>query len=431
MRHQELWRDHRSFHDLVAAHLFARHQRTRMPTAPPRNPPIDVPAFALFEYGFRPFFLAAGAYALLGLITWLWIFTTGMQLLPSQPAYLWHGHEMLYGFVSAAIAGFLLTAIPSWTGARGFARRPLVLLSTLWLAGRLAFAAASVLPLAAVAPFDLAFLPALGCLLARPLLRTRNRNSPLLLVLAGIWVTDVVFMYALMTQDPVLARSMLLVAIDIVLLLITVIGGRIGPAFTANALRARGRPADLRGSRWADYMVIGAMVAVVFVDVVAPWQRIAGGVAAVSAIAHAWRLIGWRSWKSLDEPLVWSLHLGYAWLPVGLAMKALYLAGSVPWAAHWLHALTIGVAAAMILAVMTRVALGHTGRPLRAPRLLASAYILLSTAAAARVFAPSVAPDAYRWSVMAAGALWICAFAIFVVVYTPILLRPRVDGRQG
>lgn len=402
-----------------------------MPTAPPRNPPIDVPAFALFEYGFRPFFLAAGAYALLGLIAWLWVFTTGVQLLPSQPAHLWHGHEMLYGFVSAAIAGFLLTAVPSWRGARGFARTPLVLLSMLWLAGRLAFAAAAVLPLAVVAVIDLAFLPVLGCLLARPLLRVRNRNSPLLFVLAGIWITDVVFMYALMTQDTLLARSMLLVAIDIVLLLITVIGGRIVPAFTANALRARGRPADLRSSRWADYIVIGAMVAVVLVDIVAPWQWIAGDVAAVAAIAHAWRLIGWRSWRSLDEPLVWSLHLAYAWLPVGLAMKALYLAGSVPWAAHWLHALTIGVAAAMILAVMTRAALGHTGRPLRAPRLIVSAYILLSIAAATRVFAPSIAPETYRWSVMAAGALWICAFAIFVVVYTPILSRPRIDGRQG
>ena len=151
----------------------------------------------------------------------------------------------------------------------------------------------------------------------------------------------------------------------------------------------------------------------------------------MAAIAHAWRLIGWRSLRTLDEPLVWSLHLAYAWLPAGLAMKALYFAGNVAWAAHWLHALTIGVAAAMILAVMTRASLGHTGRPLFASRLIAGAYILLSLAAVMRVFAPSLAPGAYRWSVMAAGTLWICAFGIFIVVYTPILLRPRIDGRQG
>ena len=114
-----------------------------------------------------------------------------------------------------------------------------------------------------------------------------------------------------------------------------------------------------------------------------------------------------------------------------MAMKALYLSGTAAWAVHWLHALTIGVAAAMILAVMTRASLGHTGRPLHASRLIGCAYIVLSLAAAMRVFAPALAPGAYQWSVMAAGTLWICAFAIFMVVYTPILLRPRVDGRQG
>lgn len=401
-------------------------------TAPPsQDSPIDSPAFALFAYGFRPFFLAAGAYAIVGLIAWLWIYTTGALPLPNQLAQLWHGHEMLYGFIGAAIAGFLLTAVPSWTGARGFAGTPLILLAALWLTGRLAFAAAAVLPLALVAVCELAFIPALGCLLAPPLLRVRNRNSPLLLVLASIWLTDVVFLYALMRDDVLLARTTLLVAIDIVLLLVTVIGGRIVPAFTANALRARGRTADLRSSRWTDGIVIGAMIAVVIVDIIAPWHRVAGAVAAVAAIAHAGRLIGWRSWRTLDEPLVWSLHLAYAWLPVGLAMKALYLAGNVAWAAHWLHALTIGVAAAMILAVMTRASLGHTGRPLLASRLIGGAYALLSLAAVMRVFAPPLAPRAYQWSVMVAGTLWICAFAIFIVVYTPILLRPRIDGRQG
>jgi len=398
--------------------------------APPsqNSPPT---AFALFAYGFRPFFLAAGVYALLALIAWLWIYTTGVQPLPNQPAQLWHGHEMLYGFIGAAIAGFLLTAVPSWTGARGFAGTPLILLAALWLAGRLAFAAAAVLPPAFVAACELAFIPALGCLLAPPLLRARNRNSPLLLVLASIWLTDVVFMYALMRNDVLLARTTLLVAIDIVLLLVTVIGGRIVPAFTANALRARGRATDLRSSRWTDGIVIGAMIAIVLVDVIAPWHPVAGAVAAVAAIAHAARLIGWRSWRTLDEPLVWSLHLAYAWLAVGLAMKALYLAANVAWAALWLHALTIGVAAAMILAVMTRASLGHTGRPLSASRLIGGAYILLSLAAVMRVFAPPLAPGAYQWSVMVAGTLWICAFAVFIVVYTPILLRSRIDGRQG
>jgi uncharacterized protein involved in response to NO len=397
----------------------------------PSQDSIKRPALALFAYGFRPFFLAAGVYALLGLIAWLWMYATGVHLLPSQPAQFWHGHEMLYGFIGAAIAGFLLTAVPSWTSARGFAGTPLILLAAVWLIGRLAFAAAAVLPLAIVAACELAFIPALAGLLAPPLLRARNRNSPLLLVLAAIWLTDVVFLYALMRDDVLLARTTLLVAIDIVLLLVTVISGRIVPAFTASALRARGLVPDLRTHRWVDGIVIAAMIAVVFVDIIAPWQWLASAVAAAAAIAHAWRLIGWRSWRTLDEPLVWSLHLAYAWLPAGLAMKALHLSGNAAWAAHWLHALTIGVAAAMILAVMTRASLGHTGRPLHVSRLISCAYIVLSLAAVVRVFAPPLAPGAYQWSVVAAGMLWICAFAIFMMVYTPILLRPRVDGRQG
>jgi uncharacterized protein involved in response to NO len=402
-----------------------------MAIPPSQDSPIKPPAFALFAYGFRPFFLAAGVYALLGLTAWLWMYTTGVHPLPSQPAQFWHGHEMLYGFICAAIAGFLLTAVPSWTGARGFAGRPLILLAALWLIGRLAFAAAAVLPLQIVAVCELAFIPALAGFLAPPLLRASNRNSPLLLVLASIWLTDVVFLYAQMRGDVLLARTTLLVAIDIVLLLVTVIGGRIVPAFTTSGLRARALVPDLRTSRWVDGIVIAAMIAVVFVDIVAPWHRVAGGVAAAAAIAHAARLIGWRSWRTSGEPLVWSLHLAYAWLPAGLTMKALYLAGNVAWAAHWLHALTIGVAAAMILAVMTRASLGHTGRPLLASRLIGGAYILLSLAAVMRVFAPVLAPGAYQWSVMVAGALWICAFAIFIMVYTPVLLRPRIDGRQG
>ncbi len=397
----------------------------------PGAPPARKPGFALFAYGFRPFFWATGAYALIGICAWLWIFATGALPLPGQPALLWHGHEMVYGFVGAAIAGFLLTAVPSWTGARGFAGLPLVLLATVWLAGRAAFAAAAVLPPALVAACELAFIPALACLLAPPLLRARNRNTPLLLVLAAFWLADACFLYALARGDVALARTALLVAVDVILLLVTVIGGRIVPVFTANALRGRGQPADIRGSRWTDGAAIGAMAAIVLADMRAPWHPAAGAAAALAAVAQAWRLAGWRSLQTAKEPLVWSLHLAYAWLPAGLAMKAVHLLTGASWAAHWLHALTIGVAASMILAVMTRAALGHTGRPLAAARPIAAAYLLLCLATVARVFAPRLATANYAGTVMVAGALWAAAFALFLAVYTPILMRPRADGRPG
>jgi uncharacterized protein involved in response to NO len=388
-------------------------------------------SFALFAYGFRPFFWAAGGYALLGIAAWLWIYAAGVLPLRDQPPQFWHGHEMLYGFVGAAIAGFLLTAVPSWTGARGFAGLPLVTLAMLWLAGRLAFAAIGVLPIALVALCELLFLPALIGLVAPPLVRARNRNTPFLLVLGAIWLSDAVYMYALLQGDAPLARNTLLVGIDIVLLLITVIGGRIVPAFTASGLRNRGVAADIRSSRWADGIAIAAMLAIVLVDVFAPWQPIAGAVAAAAAVAHAWRFAGWRSLRTLREPLVWSLHLAYAWLPLGLAMKAAYQLTGASWAAFWLHALTIGVAASMILAVMTRAALGHTGRALAAAKPIAVAYVLLSLAALVRVFAPSVAAAGYQWTIIAASVLWMAAFGLFLMTYTPILMRPRIDGRPG
>src|SRR5439155_16862449 len=192
----------------------------------PRKPRSSQQAFALFAYGFRPFFWAAGVFATLGLIAWLWVYTIGALPLRNQPPQLWHGHEMLYGFVAAAIAGFLLTAVPSWTGARGYAGAPLVVLTAVWFAGRLTFASASVLPITVVAACELAFLPALAVLIAPPLLRARNRNTRLLFVLAGIWFTDFVFVIAMARGDVLLARGALLVAIDIVLLLISIIGGR-------------------------------------------------------------------------------------------------------------------------------------------------------------------------------------------------------------
>ena len=386
--------------------------------------------WTLFAYGFRPFFLAALSYAPLAVLAWLSLRATGRLPLPGFPPQLWHGHEMIFGFVAAAIAGFLLTAVPSWTGERGFAGKPLILLTILWLAGRLAFACAAWIPLPALMAVELTFFPALMTLLAPPLLRARNRNTPLLIVLAALWSMDATFLYAVLRADVLLATTALRVSIDIVLLLITVIGGRIVPAFTANALRRRGIEAQVRSARWLEIAVIAAMALAVVIDIVSPFHPVAAVVAAIAACAHALRLAGWRGVRTLKEPIVWVLHLASAWLPVGLALKALYLGLSVPWAMQWLHALTLGAIAMMVVAVVTRASLGHSGRVLVVSRPTAVAYVLLTVAALLRVFGAIVATD-YEWSVRVSGALWIAAFALILAVYAPILLRPRIDGRPG
>jgi uncharacterized protein involved in response to NO len=386
---------------------------------------------ALFAYGFRPFFWGAGAFAVFAGVAWMVIYATGWSPLPAHLPQLWHAHEMIYGFIVAAIAGFLLTAVPGWTGTRGFSGAPLAVLTAVWLAGRMAFAAGAVLPLAFVAICDLAFLPALIALVAPPLLRAQNRNTPLLLVLAAIWLSDAIFLSALLRSDVLSARVTLVVAVDIILLLITIIGGRIVPAFTASALRARGEGTNVSSNRWADWLVISAMLVVVLTDAFMVERHIAGLTAALAALLHAWRFTGWGTLRILRDPLVWSLHLAYVWLPLGLALKAIHLVTGTNWSGYWLHALTIGVAASMILAVMTRAALGHTGRPLVPARAIAVAYVLLSFAALVRVFGPALLPAHYLWSVLVAGSLWVLAFSLFLIVYTPILMRPRVDSRPG
>jgi uncharacterized protein involved in response to NO len=387
--------------------------------------------FGLFNYGFRPFFMFGGAYALVMIPWWMYRFAHGGTSFGGLPPMYWHAHEMIYGFVMAAIAGFLLTAVPSWTGARGFAGAPLITAIVLWLAGRVAMSMAGDIPLWALALAELALVPWLIGLLAPPILRTRNRNLPLLAVLLVLWLIDAAFITSLWRVDAALAAGSARLALDFVLILITVIGGRIVPAFTANALRRHGGEPGLVTRQWLEYVVIGLMVAIAVVDVFAPDGIASGVLAAFAALAHLGRLIGWRSFRTRGEPILWILHVAYAWLPLGLALKASALLADAAWASKWLHALATGVIATMILAVMTRVALGHTGRPLVVARPISVAYLLLVFTALLRTFGLALFPAHYLLTLEVAALTWMASFGIFLVVYAPILWRPRADGRPG
>lgn len=385
----------------------------------------------LLRYGFRPFFLGAGLAAMLLIPWWAASYAFGVSLGTAWPPTLWHGHEMLFGFIVAAIAGFLLTAVPSWTGARGFAGRPLAIVSGVWLLGRIAIATSQLWPLPVVAALDLAFLPALAILVTPPLVRARNRNTPLLAVLAALWATDAAFYWGLSRHNDGTSLRALIVGIDIVLLLITVIGGRIVPAFTASALKQRSIAGTVRAWPGVTELAVGSMIAVVLSDLFVPDGTIAGVIAALAAAIQAVRLIQWRTLKTLRQPIVWVLHLAYIWLPIGLALKAVaLLTGAAP-AAFWLHALTIGAAATMILAVMTRASLGHTGRPLVIDPVIALAYLLLTAAALVRVFGLAILRIAYPEVILVAAFLWTAAFVLFTWIYAPMLLAPRADGKPG
>ena len=212
---------------------------------------------------------------------------------------------------------------------------------------------------------------------------------------------------------------------------VTVIGGRIVPAFTRNALRQSGVDASLPANPVVERLVVVTMLAIVVGDLVAPGGSVAATLAALAALIQAWRLINWRGWRMASKPIVWVLHVAYLWLPVGLAMKAASLGASSDWAGFWQHALGIGAAGTMILAVMTRAALGHTGRPLQVHATITLAYLLLTASVVVRVFGATTLSLGYATVLGISGALWIAAFAPYLIVYGPILLRPRIDGKPG
>ena len=386
---------------------------------------------AMFAYGFRPFFLALGVSAVVLVPWWAASFAFGIPLGSDWPPTLWHAHEMLFGFIAAAIAGFLLTAVPSWTGQRGFAGWPLMIIAGLWLLGRGLVSTSRFWPPLIVAATDLAFLPVLAILIARPLLRARNRNLPLLAVLAVLWTTNATFYAALFARDATRAMLALHIGIDVVLVLVTVIGGRIVPAFTSSGLKARGEQVALHAWRGTTPVVIGLMVIVTIIDAIAPDSTVAGWVALAAGLAQAIRMLQWRTLRTLRVPIVWVLHLAYAWLPVGLVLKALALLRHDAGAAFWIHALTIGALATMILAVSTRAALGHTGRSLVVAPSIAISYLLLAVAAVIRVFGLVWWPHNYPAVIVISGLFWTASFVVYLAVYAPILWSPRVDGKPG
>ena len=399
------------------------HQQSSTPSGEKR--------FALFDYGFRPFFLLAGVYALIMVPLWLYRFAHASKPFGELPGVYWHSHEMLFGFVVAAIAGFLLTAVPSWTGSQGFGGRPLIAIVALWIIGRLAMANVGAVPFWLTAMAELALLPALLVLIAPPVLRARNRNMGLLGVVTVLWLIDAAFMVAAHRGDVLLASGASRFAIDLVLILVTVIGGRIVPAFTGNALRRLGGNVAVVSRGWVEVATIGSVVLIAIIDLFAADSRLAGIVAAFAAAAHAVRLSGWKSFRVRGEPILWILHVAYAWIPVALALKAFLLLGDAGFAAKWLHALTYGAFATMIFAVMSRASLGHTGRPLVVGRAMTVAYAVLTLGALLRVFGGTLSPTHYLLILSASGLAWVIAFAIFVWIYAPILMAPRVDGRQG
>lgn len=379
--------------------------------------------------GFRPFFFLAAAFA--ALIVPIWLLIVDGVVAPSAylDAFGWHAHEMIFGYTVAVIAGFLLTAVGNWTGRETITGAPLLVLASLWVLGRSAMAVAHALPRGVAAFIDLAFLPALGVILARPLIEARNRrNYVVLAVVAALFVANVIVHLDALGLVPLgSARRASLTAIDVVVFLILLIAGRVVPMFTRNATGVT----TIGSIVLLERITLVAGAALVVADVLVPDSRSSAVVAAaVGAIALV-RAGRWGTLHTERHPLLWILHVGYAWIPIGLVLRALPFFGVPVWSSLATHALTVGAIAATTLGMMARVSLGHSGRPLVVGRAMAASFVAVTLAAVARVFVPLFALRWHFYALVAAGVLWTLAFVIYLVVYTPILFSPRTDGKAG
>lgn len=384
-----------------------------------------------FAAGFRPFFLFAAVQAAVMLPLWLLAFAGILPVGPNWNPVVWHSHAMVFGFAGAAVGGFLLTAVPNWTNSHHVSGKPLMALFGLWLAGRVAIALAGVLPPILVAVLDLGFLPLLAFLLAKPLIQAGKwRNIVFLPILGVLWLAGLCAHIEALTGKAVGLKGVTL-GIFVLLLMIAIVGGRIIPSFTQNWLRMQGRPVDVAPVNWIEQGGAGAVVALAgLAQVFLPSSPLAGVLLLLAAAVHAWRLSGWHGLKTLSNPILGILHVGYAWMVLGFALLGLsaFIEPLPPSAA--LHALTAGSVATMIIAVMSRAALGHAGHPLVVAKATVWAYGLISAGAMLRVVAP-VIPDGMMVMTMVGGGLWSLGWILYVVVYYPICTKPRADGRPG
>ncbi len=376
--------------------------------------------------GLRPFFLLGAAFAALSIPLWVFLVSGTIELPMRGGPLVWHIHEAIFGFVVAAIAGFLTTAVPQWTGRPPLRGPALMLLVLLWLTGRAAWLVSEVLPVWLVAALDVAFLPALCLALAAGIVQQRQwRNLPVLVMVLTLAAGNLLIhlsLAAVMVDGQTLGFHLSLFA---VILLVTIIGGRIVPTFTRNALQKADRSGILFNNPTLNVACNAAVAMAGLLITFAPGYEVSGVAALVAAALSLVRLAGWRGWSAMAMPLVWVLHLGYLWLPVGFALYGAAILGIGVPAGAAIHALSVGAAATMILAVTTRASLGHTGRALIAPWPAVVAYLLLTVAAIARV-AAAIEPDAFTPLLHASAACWCLAFLIFFTVYLPILSgRPQ------
>jgi len=385
----------------------------------------------IFRLAFRPLFLGGTLFSIIAISWWVHFWLNPFDWAPYGGPAWWHGHEMLFGFGAAIVVGFLLTAVQTWTGVTGLRGKPLAALALIWLLGRLLLAFGTGLPVWLIVTGDVAYLLFAAIAMAYPVIKAKQWHNlmfvPMLLTLALLNATS---HWGVITEQHQLATQSLHGTIMLFVLIIAVLGGRVIPSFTANATGCQ----KAQPIKWLETVSIVSIIlslVIAFIGYNDIPSTLLFIVSSIAALANGWRFLRWGIQYTWSEPLLWSLHLAYVFLPLGFVMLALHSVGLMDNASAALHSFTVGSIGGLILAMISRVTLGHTGRPLKPHKLVAVAYVFILLAAVIRVLVSAWLPGLASWGIGMAGGFWIIAFTIYIYFYGPMLLTTRADGRPG
>lgn len=386
----------------------------------------------LLRLGFRPFFLSGAVFSVVAILLWLLMYKGAINIAPLGGGYWWHIHEMIFGFGCAIIAGFLLTAVQNWTGMRGAQGTSLLVLFLIWLAGRIVVLFPDLLGSELTTIIDLSFLPAVAFVLGKPIIAVKQYRNlffvPLLLLFT---IANIEMHLAIYNPETFTITFAAYAGVMLVTFLMSVMAGRVVPMFTANGTQTpKATPLP-----WLDKITNGslgvAMLYLLLQPVVGFSETFFGVLLIIAGIFQTMRWLRWRPWITLGVPLLWSIHTSIKFIAYGLIVLGLsYLIAEIP-SNHIWHLLTVGGMGGLILAMISRVSLGHTGRPLSPPKAMTFAYILITLAALVRALGPWILPEKTMIFIDISGTFWLLAFGIFVVTYGPMLMTARKDGRPG
>jgi uncharacterized protein involved in response to NO len=384
----------------------------------------------LFRLGFRLFFLLGSTFALLSMGAWTFTLTGKLTLSPLNDILWWHSHEMLFGFVTAIIAGFLLTAVSNWTGIPGVRGLKLAIIFSVWLAARLLIILNFAINPTVIIFVDLIFLPLVAFFLGYSLFSIRQyRNMIFILLLLLMTLSNLLTYLPQLGFSSDLSQQGLHSMALLVVLLIALLGGRVIPMFTANGTGT----VKVLPLKWLEISSLTSLF-LLYLVMLLGFEKPTVAFATLAFIAsglHFYRCLRWRPWITLHTPLLWSLHVSMLFIPIGLALIGLHYALEIISLSTAIHSLTVGTISGMILSMMSRVSLGHTGRALKANRLVQLAFISIVFSAITRSLLIAVLPDNTSLLWILSGVLWCIAFSSFLWVYSPILTTSRIDGRPG